>query len=236
MSNNYFQFKEFTIQQGNCAMKVCTDACLFGAFIANSKLITGNILDIGTGTGLLSLMLAQKSRGNIDAVEIEAGAFAQAKENFEASPWKDRLKIYYTDILNFHPEKKYAHIISNPPFYEDNLRPEDEGKNVAKHDSNLTLKVLLGLINDLLSNEGSFSVLLTYHRIDYFEKQAKQYGFYLQEKLLVKHTADHPVFRGILIFSRSLKIVTNSSLLIKEGQGNYSGEFIELLKDYYLNI
>src|SRR5437868_5022622 len=144
MPNNYFQFKQFIIQQDNCAMKVCTDACLFGAYIANElqSIPVNTILDIGAGTGLLSLMLAQKTTAVIDAVEIDNAAFEQAKENIAASPWKEKINTYHADISTFKTGKRYEHIISNPPFFEDDLRSNDEKKNFAKHDSSLTLENL----------------------------------------------------------------------------------------------
>ena len=138
-------------------MKVCTDACLFGAFVANCLSPIVNCLDIGTGTGLLSLMLAQETNAQIDAVEIDAAAFQQAKENFKASPWSSRLNIFNTDILHYSTDKKYDCIISNPPFFEDDLKSFSEGKNIAKHNNALTLAQLLTAINAHLAATGFFA-------------------------------------------------------------------------------
>ena len=127
MPNNYFRFKEFIIHQDKCSMKVCTDAGIFGAWVANCQLPVANCLDIGTGTGVLSLMFAQKNANAIiDAIEIEENAFDQAKENFLISKWSDRLNIFHTDAKDFVSEKKYDLIISNPPFYENELQSTEK--------------------------------------------------------------------------------------------------------------
>ncbi len=238
MANNYFQFKQFTIHQDKCAMKVCTDACLFGAYIANElkQLQIKNILDIGSGTGLLSLMLAQKIKATIDTVEINKPAFEQAKENIIQSPWKENITIYNSDITLFKPNKKYDFIISNPPFFEADLKSDDEKKNAAKHDSSLTFMALLTEIDNKLNKTGFFSVLLPWHRTNYFETESLKFNFYLIKKLLVKQTNKYNYFRAILIFSTEELKVHQSELTIKDEEGNYTTGFTELLKDYYLSL
>jgi tRNA1Val (adenine37-N6)-methyltransferase len=238
LANSYFQFKQFTIHQDRCAMKVCTDACLFGAYMAKElQLIPAtNILDIGSGTGLLSLILAQKTNAFIDAVEIDHAAFEQAKENFAGSLGKERINVYNTDITSFEPGKKYDHIISNPPFFEDDLRSIDEKKNFAKHDISLTLEELLKAIEDHLTGDGSFSVLVPFHRTSYFEAAAAKLNFHPAKKILVKQTTTHNYFRSILIFSRKPCTPGREEIIIKNEDGNYSEGFITLLKDYYLYL
>jgi tRNA1Val (adenine37-N6)-methyltransferase len=219
-------------------MKVCTDACLFAAYIAN-ELQQGavkNILDIGTGTGLLSVMLAQKTTAVIDAVEIDEAAFHQAKENILQSPWKEKITISHTDILQFKPLKKYDYIISNPPFFESDLKSDDEKKNSAKHDTSLTLTELLNTIDTHLSEEGLFTVLLPYHRSIYFEEESSKLNFYCTKKILIKQTPKHDYFRTILIFSKTKSTVVINEITIKNELSNYSDEFSELLKDYYLYL
>lgn len=239
MSNNYFQFKQFTVQQEMCAMKVCTDACSFGAWIAekvknqNSKI--KNVLDIGTGTGLLSLMLAQKSNANIDAVETDESAATQAGQNFAASPWKERLKIYNTTINEFKRDYLYDLIISNPPFFENDLKSSNNKRNLALHSSELTLEELLQAITLNLKNDGHFAVLLPYHRTEYFETIAKQ-KYFLQEKVLVKQTPGHDYFRSMLLFSPFPTQTNQYEIIIREKEKQYSNEFTELLKEYYLYL
>jgi tRNA1Val (adenine37-N6)-methyltransferase len=219
-------------------MKVCTDACLFGAYVTNElrKILVKNILDIGTGTGLLSLMLAQKITALIDAVEIDEAAFNQAKENIVQSPWQEKINIFNSDILKFKPSKKYDYIISNPPFFESDLKSNDERKNFARHDTSLTFTELLNNIDTHLSEEGLFAVLLPYHRGIYFEEESLKSNFYLLKKILVKQTSKHNFFRAMLIFSRTKSALITDEIIIKNENGNYSTEFIKLLKDYYLNL
>ena len=244
MANTFFQFKTFTVHQQFCAMKVSSDSCIFGAAVA--EVIAGkelqatggitNYLDIGAGTGLLSLMLAQKTTAFIDAVEIDIAAYEQSSINFEASPFKDKLSVYNTDILHFNPGKEYDAIICNPPFFEGDLKSVDEKKNVAKHDTALTLQRLLKVIDGLLKSDGLFAVLLPYHRIDDFIKQATDLHFYLIEKIFIRHTSTHSYFRGILFFSKIKTTSSTKELVIKNEAGNYTNEFICLLKDYYLYL
>lgn len=221
-------------------MKVCTDACLFGAYVAdsitNEHLTVTNCLDIGTGTGLLSLLLAQKCTAHIDAVEIELAAFEQAAGNFAQSPWKDRLHIFNKDINSFHTDKKYDCIISNPPFFEGDLKSNAAAKNTAKHDTALTLQQLLQTAQQYLQPQGFFAVLLPYHRVSYFIKEAEKRQLFLQKKIQVKQTATHEYFRGILFFSQQQKGVITEDIVIKQDPVNYSAVFVQLLQDYYLHL
>ncbi len=208
MPNPYFQFKQFTVQQDRCAMKVCTDACLFGALVAHKKSSAGNCLDIGAGTGLLSLMFAQQNpQALIDAVEIDPEAAAQAEENFKASPWK-----------------------------EDDLRSADARKNKAKHDTGLSLAELLKQANALLSDNGVFAVLVPYHRVDYFVEEAGRYGLQLSKKIRVKQTEAHGYFRGILFFDRVTTTPETAVISIKDDKNEYTSEFTDLLRAYYLYL
>ena len=221
-------------------MKVCTDACLFGAYtadqIAEGKLSATNILDIGTGTGLLSLMLAQQTASAIDAVEIDKASYYQARENFEESPWKERLSIFNTDILQFSSTKKYDLVISNPPFFEKDLKSDDAKKNAAKHDSTLTLQQLLDVVVKYLDEDGVFAVLLPYHRINYCVEEAEKTGLYLSKKVLIKQTPLHAWFRGILFFSKHQTAAVKEEISIRDKMGDYTSKFMDLLRDYYLYL
>ena len=242
MPNHYFRFKEFTIHQDKCSMKVCTDACIFGACVAGSiannipQMAGSNCLDIGSGTGLLSLMIAQKNPHSIiDAIEIEKNAYEQAKENFSISKWNDRLNIFHTDVKDFLSGKKYDLIISNPPFYENELLSIEKNKNIAKHAEGLTLKDLIVIVKKKLSESGYFVILLPYHRIQYFEDMATENSLFLRQKLLIRQTPSHNFFRGILFFSNNKSNPQTNELTIKNND-SYTEDFTALLKDYYLKL
>jgi tRNA1Val (adenine37-N6)-methyltransferase len=240
MPNTYFQFKEFTVHQEKCAMKICTDACLFGAYVTetimNENLPIKNCLDIGSGTGLLSLIMAQKVKCNIDAVEIDKAAYEQAGNNFAQSPWKERLAVFNTDIAQFDTTKKYDCIISNPPFFEGDLKSENSNKNAAKHDTALTLQQLLLVVVKHLNDDGFFAVLLPYPRVSYCIGQAEKIGLHCSKKILVKQTPKHNYFRGVLFFSRKTTALNTEEIIITNEKGAYTEVFSRLVKDYYLYL
>lgn len=243
MSNSFFKFKQFNINQDGCAMKVCTDACIEGAWFARKHFPNARILDIGTGTGLLMLMMAQKHSGEIHGIELDNKAYSQLLENTGASKWKDSLRVFPGDARSFSFPVKYDFIITNPPFYEGDLITSSVPKNLARHSTELTLAALLEVIDTNLATTGSFGILLPYHRMDYFEELAADRLFYLQDKLLVRQTPRHEPFRAILQFSRIVEgsriredSIPVTTLLIKDEAGQYTEAFVELLKDYYLYL
>jgi tRNA1Val (adenine37-N6)-methyltransferase len=214
---------------------------LFGAWIADkieNKIINPQkILDIGSGTGLLSLMIAQKFDGMIDAVEIDNESFEQTVENFSESPYSGHLHAYLHDIKNWESDIKYDLIISNPPFFENDLKAKKQNKNAAKHSDHLSLAELIFSIKNKVSANGNFAVLLPFHRNEYFKSLAVEKGFFLKEELLVRQTPSHSYFRSILFFgSVSSETFTKDEMIIKDETGNYASEFKNLLKDYYLNL
>ncbi|MBU3715082.1 MAG: methyltransferase, partial [Ferruginibacter sp.] len=184
--SNPFQFKQFTVHQDKCAMKVCTDSCLFGAWINSliQKHPYKSALDIGTGTGLLSLMASQGNHLKIDAIEIEENATLQAKENVSASVWRNLIHVYHTPIQEFIPLKTYDVIFSNPPFFENDLMSTNAEKNAAKHHTGLTLEVLAHFISGHLSSQGIAMVLLPFHRLVYFEKILLAKKLFIEEIIL----------------------------------------------------
>jgi len=234
MPNSYFRFKHFTIQQDNSAMKVCTDSCILGAWSVKHSDGAKKILDIGAGTGLLSLMLAQKSESLIDSIELDPDSASQALENITASSWSGRIRLLEGNVLHYPLPADYDFIISNPPFFESDLRSPLEKKNKAKHNETLTLDELIVFIRNHLNITGTFSVLLPYHRGDYFEKLATTNGFFLSEKLNVRQTPMHQAFRSICLFSfKKPEKIDLKELIIKNEKGKYTREFKVLMDDYY---
>ncbi len=240
MPNTYFSFKEFTVHQDKCAMKVCTDACLFGAWTANflfkNNMQLASMLDIGTGTGLLSLMLAQKVNANIDALEIDEDAAMQARQNFQDSPWNEQLKLYNIPVQDFKTENKYDLIISNPPFFINDLKSEDEKRNKALHTTTLNYNELVGAVKNLLADDGFFAVLLPFSNAVSFIEIAETQKLYLHRKIDLRQTERHTFFRSVLVFSNlKKKIQMNAEITIKNG-ADYTKEFAQLLSDYYLKL
>jgi len=222
-------------------MKVTTDACLFGAWVSTEIQKTGerkeSALDIGCGTGLLSLMLAQKNNIAIDAVEIDSNAAEQAKENVSVSPWHDQIHVHHTDVLAFRTTKQYDRILSNPPFYEGELRSARQQKNTAHHDEGLTLNLLFPFIQKHLADNGIFFLLLPTKREKDFENLLVQFGFSLYKKIAVRQTVKHEPFRLLLeVGKKQTGSTVLADMSIKNENNEYTPEFVELLKDYYLYL
>lgn len=243
MANQYFQFKQFTIQQDRCAMKVTTDACLFGAWVAREIKAKNhgvrNMLDIGVGTGLLTLMIAQKNRDIIiDGIEIDKEACKQAKENVTDTSFSNKISLWQGDILKESLDRKYDVIISNPPFYENELKSPDDQKNVAHHGESLSLEGLLPIIKDRLSTAGSsFYLLLPYKRKKEIELLFKKNKLFFTKIVSVRQSVNHDYFRLMVAGSLYNDFeAEETEMAVRDEQDQYTQEFIQLLKDYYLHL
>ncbi|GGB99212.1 tRNA1(Val) (adenine(37)-N6)-methyltransferase [Dyadobacter sediminis] len=235
--NSTFHFKQFTIWQDKCAMKVCTDACVFGAWTNLEN--AGRVLDIGAGTGLLSLMSAQRNtHARIDAVEIDTDAFEQAGENVAKSPFHNRIKLYHTAIQLFDPGFQYDVIISNPPFFQDDLKSPDKKKNLAHHAHSLDFEELVAAVNRLLLPSGKFQVLFPVEEGTRFQQKAENAGLVLNRKLALCHHSGKNPFRLLMEFQKTEKYaapVIENVLYIYENDGvTYHPSFRDLMKDFYL--
>ena len=242
MPNPYFQFKQFTIYHDRCAMKVTTDACLFGSWCAmdieNDAKNKGvkNAFEIGSGSGLLSLMVAQKTDCIIEAIEIDEEASQQGKENVAASPWKKKITVIADDVLAFDFSKQYDIIFSNPPFYENELASGNLKKNTAHHSLGLKLSALAALIKRQLYASGSFYLLLPYKRMEEAEKILKEENLYLTKKIIVHQSLSHDPFRIMIKGGHVEAVREEERIFIGDNTGGYTKEFIGLLGDYYLHL
>lgn len=224
-------------------MKVTTDACLFGAWVAEALKCNGNVknvLDIGAGTGLLSLMIAQKNLDSqIDAIEIDEEAYEQAKENVAISSFAEQINVINGDVKTVAFPKKYDAIISNPPFYEREIPSTDQKKNIAHHHSGLTLDELLPIIGRSLTAQGMFYLLLPFKRNEEIKKMLLKQKLFASKLVFVKQSTKHDYFRimlsGILSNTRETETAIDE-LAIWNDEQEYTNEFVDLLKDYYLNL
>lgn len=241
MPNSYFRFKQFIIQHDRCAMKVTTDSCIFGAWAAREikkeEAKVKNVLDIGAGTALLSLMIAQRNEVEIDAVEIDEETSIQAKDNVEASSWKNRVAVFNKDILSFQPGKKYDCIISNPPFYENELASGIRKKNIAHHSEQLTISEVLQVIKIHLKEDGLFFLMYPFKRGKEIEKLLLQNELHVSNSVILCQSEKHSPFRVLVSGSNSKKNSSHTTTLsIWDEHQQYTGSFTDLLRDYYLYL
>ncbi len=234
-----FQFKQFTIHQDKTAMKVGTDGVLLGAWAP----IEGHpnaILDIGTGTGLIALMLAQKTSAlQIDALEIDEDAYEQAVDNFENSPWSDRLFCFHAGLDEFldEPEDEYDLIISNPPFYSEDYKTENEQRDLARFQDAMPFEDLVEAADLLLSENGIFAVILPFKEEAKFIALAHQWDLFPVKITRVKGTPTTEIKRSLLAFSRNgIADVRTDELVIETERHAYTSDYIQLTKDFYLKM
>lgn len=238
MSNAYFQFKQFRVEQDKCAMKVCTDSCVFGAYAEVAQ--AQHVLDIGAGTGLLSLMIAQRSMANIDAVEIDPAAQQQAQENFASSPWATRLQLHPASLQDFAKYNRQAYdvILSNPPFFLSSLKSQDTARNTAKHTGKLLFDAILAFAQAHLLPDGRLYLLLPPAEAVHFAVLAQARNLYLTETLEVYTRTGGKCIRHIQTYTFSPhKIPIARQLCIRAADAvTYTPEFVELLQAYYLAL
>jgi len=224
-------------------MKVTTDACLFGAWAAeemkNEKFKIKNALDIGAGTGLLSLMLAQSNTSiAIDTIEIDHEAYDQAKENVSSSPFADRVSVIHADVKKFPFVRKYDVVISNPPFYENEIASVDIKRSVAQHQSGLTLNELVPIIKASLSQAGNFFLLLPFKRNEEIKKIFLKQNLGISKIVFVRQSTRHAYFRMMLAgtLDKSADETSIEEISIWDDHQQYTDRFKELLESYYLYL
>lgn len=234
-----FQFKKFSVEQDRCAMKVGTDGVLLGAWtpIENNLF---SILDIGTGTGIIALMLAQRSGAEqIDALEIDEDAYEQATDNFENSPWNDRLFCFHAGLDEFveEPEDEYDLIVSNPPFFSEDYKSDNEQRDLARFQDAMPFEDLIEAAALLLSENGIFSVIIPFKEEEKFLALANEYELYPLKITRVKGTPTSEIKRSLLAFSRNeITDFSVDELIIETARHIYTPEYIALTKDFYLKM
>lgn len=233
-----FQFKQFTINQDRCAMKVGTDGVLLGAWapIDNQPF---SVLDIGAGTGILSLMLAQRTNAEqIDAIEIDENAYEQCVENFEESPWSDRLFCFHAGLDEFmeEPEDLYDLIVSNPPFYSEDYKTENEQRDLARFQDALPFSDLIEAAHLLLSENGVFAVIIPFKEEQRFIDLAKDFDLFPFKITRVKGTPTTETKRSLIAFSFAEKTTETNELIIETARHQYTDDYIALTKDFYLKM
>ncbi len=236
MPNAYFQFKQFLVNQDRCAMKVCTDSCVLGAYVEVQQ--AARILDIGTGTGLLALMLAQRSKATIDAVEIEQQAYEQAQENVAKSPWKDRIRVFHQSIQDFFPPERqpYDLIVCNPPFFHNSLRRKETAVNMALHSTSLLPNDLVKAVSRLLAREGRFAVMLPPYESGELQKLLAVNQLFPEAIVRVYEKEGGRLIRHIATYTYQQGNADVKSFFIRDENGNYTPPFTKLLRPYYLHF
>ncbi len=228
-----FKFKHFEVNQTNSAMKIGTDSMVFGSLIdVEGK---SNALDIGTGTGVLSLMTAQRNRQlKITAIEIEANAFQEARLNFKTSKFDSQLEALHVDFLDYHPETKFDLIFSNPPYFENASKSLNQEKNLARHDDSLPLEVLFEKVANHLTEDGLFWVILPNLTFETYLNNALQYSLFLVKQIEI-FGKENQLVRKIGAFSKINIAFEHSNLVIRNNDGNYTDEYKKLTVEYHFN-
>lgn len=235
MAHQEFVFKQFKITQDKCAMKVGTDAVLLGSWVNTSN--ANAILDIGTGTGIIALMLAQRSNAMIDAIDIDNNAFIQATENVAACKWKEHIHVHHVSLQQYAQEtdKKYDLIVSNPPYFVDSSKALEESRTNARHTDQLPYDALLKGVLNLLNPNGKFYVILPTKESEQFRDLAEENKLFLTKLTRVITRTDKPEKRWLMRFEFTRKSFSEDSITIEEDERHsYTEAYKELTKDYYL--
>ena len=235
MPNPFFTFKQFTIHHDRCAMKVGTDGVLLGAWVNLNH--SHRILDIGTGTGLIALMMAQRCNDcNITAIDIDSEAVSQANENIQASPWKEKVVAIQQDIRSFHPDDYFDTIVSNPPYFINSLKSSDTQRNTARHTDTLSAEELMQKTADLLTENGYFSIILPTEQIEELILISERVGLYPSRRTHVITRPGLMPKRTLMEFCKRKTSFLTDELVIELDRHVYSKEYIALTRDFYLKM
>lgn len=217
-------------------MKVGTDGVLLGAWVSVKN--AAHILDIGTGTGVIALMLAQRAPESvtIDAVEIDANAFADAQENIAASPWHDRIQLHHTSIQQFNTSVKFDLIVSNPPYFQKSYKPPTAQRETARHTEQLSFDEILLTAEKLLHPQGKLNIILPYTEGLQFVSLAEHKGLYCTRKWVFRTRENKPIERFLLEFEWNKRVLQEGEILLYSSGEEWSEEYKKLTGDFYLKI
>lgn len=230
-----FHFKQFAVQNEKSAMKVNTDSVLLGSW-AEIPLDAKRGLDIGSGTGILALMIAQRSKEiKITGIEIEKNAFEESKINFENSPYSNRLKAVNLPLQKFVSDLKFDCIITNPPYFENDLKNEDENKKTARHTDSLSFQELIKFTENNLSQSGRLNLILPFTESEIFRKLAQASSLFLTKIAFIKPNKNKNTNRVLMCFSLTEETIKEEEFCVYKAPGVYSKEHHELTKDFYLD-
>lgn len=232
----YFHFKKFSVRHDRSGMKVGTDGVLLGAWVDVRQ--ATQILDIGTGTGVIALMIAQRASDavTVDAVEIDDAAYEDAQENIAASPWHDRVHLHHTAIQQFNPSTKFDLIVTNPPYFQKSYKPPTAQRETARHTEQLTFDEILQAAEKLLTANGKLNVILPYTEGLQFITLAAHKGLHCSRKWSFKTRENKPIERVLLEFRWKKKEVDEGEILLYSSGEEWSDEYKDLTRDFYLKI
>lgn len=238
MPNDYFEFKQFKIKQDRCAMKVSTDAVLLGAWVTPNS--SASILDIGTGSGVIALMLAQKSQAKITAIDIDKASTEQAQVNVQESIFNQHVEVQHLSFQQLYTttNDKYSLIVTNPPYFVDSLKSSVEHRTIARHNDTLSFEDLLNGVKKLLEPKGKFCLILPKNEAVMFREMATTKGLYLSKLMRVRTRKEKETEkRHLMQFEFKETEFSETTLIIEEdSHRNYTAAYKEFTKDYYLNF
>lgn len=232
-----FQFKQFTVDDSHCAMKIGTDAVLLGAWTISNK--AKRILDIGTGSGILALMMAQKSQAEIIAIEIEENAYKQAQINFQNSKWKNRIYLKHCSLQEFIKEntQQFDVIISNPPYFTNSLKPDKNTRAIARHTDTLSMEDLFKYTVNIMHAESTFNIIYPAEYKERLLNEATKNNLYLIKSCDIHANAQKEANRIMLCFSKQNVALIHEKIIIElDKRHHYTTEYISLTKDFYLKF
>ncbi|MGL4333154.1 MAG: tRNA1(Val) (adenine(37)-N6)-methyltransferase [Bacteroidales bacterium] len=236
MASDFFEFKQFKVYHNQCGMKVGTDAVLIGSWCSTYNI--NSVLDIGTGSGIISLMIAQRCNAKVKAIDIDNHAVMQAESNFSISPWYDRMSVFHADFSDYaaQTKEKYDLIVSNPPYFTNGILANCKKRSTARHTNSLNYQQLFEGVVQILNDKGRFALILPVDAETEIEELARLNHLYMVRKCNVFPKPDGVIKRLMWEFSKEKVICSNENLVVELDRHIYSPDYIRLTKDFYLKM